>query len=191
MRLFVAAVLPPEVIDHLAATVDPLRDRSLRWSNTDAWHITLAFYGEVAESKLDDVTGRIARGARRYPPVDAQLAGAGRFGSAVLWIGVHGELATLHRIARSMAGIGRRIGAGQERRRFRPHVTIARSKGLVDLRFHVERLASYAGPSWTVGEVALIRSHLGTGQPTYEVVRRFVLSASEKRGHGHDDDHRD
>ena len=44
MRLFVAIAPPPAVLDELDALVEPLRARrlDLRWTNREAWHVTLA-----------------------------------------------------------------------------------------------------------------------------------------------------
>ena len=54
MRLFVAIAPPPAVLDELDALVEPLRARrhDLRWTNREAWHVTLAFLGQVDESAV-------------------------------------------------------------------------------------------------------------------------------------------
>ena len=51
MRLFVAIALPPEAASELDEVVAPLRPAwpDLRWTGRDAWHLTLAFLGEVDE----------------------------------------------------------------------------------------------------------------------------------------------
>ncbi|PSK98246.1 2'-5' RNA ligase [Haloactinopolyspora alba] len=178
MRLFVALLPPRAAVEHLAAAVEPLRDDVLRWAGTDAWHVTLAFYGELPDSVLDDVTARVARAARRHPAVELTLAGAGRFGKAVLWAGVQGDVAAVRRCAQSMRAVGRRVGVPPDDSKFRPHVTLARSRRPRDLRWYVEQLAGYQGPAWTVTEVALVRSDLDTepgAGPRYDVVGRFPL----------------
>ncbi|RIQ15765.1 2'-5' RNA ligase family protein, partial [Jiangella rhizosphaerae] len=91
MRLFAAVEPPPDAVAHLAAIVDGVRDGVLRWSDPAAWHLTLAFYGEVGEEKLTELTERLARAARRHPATTARIAGAGRFGRAVLWAGIDGD----------------------------------------------------------------------------------------------------
>lgn len=181
MRLFVALLPSPAAVDHLAAAVAPLRDDVLRWAGTDAWHVTLAFYGELPDTVLDDLTERVARAARRHPPVELAVAGAGRFGKAVLWAGVHGDegdVAAVRRCAQTMRAVGRRVGVPPDDSKFRPHVTLARARRPRDLRWYVEQLADYQGPDWTVTEVALVRSDLDTepgAGPRYDVVGRFPL----------------
>ena len=49
-----------------------------------------AFLGEIDENVLPDLTTRLARAARRHPPQELALSGAGRFGDRVLWTRVRG-----------------------------------------------------------------------------------------------------
>ena len=65
MRLFVALVPPVEAIDDLDRAVAPVRAArpELRWIPTERWHLTLAFYGEVAEGDLARTERRGLRAA--------------------------------------------------------------------------------------------------------------------------------
>jgi 2'-5' RNA ligase len=49
LRLFVAIAPPAGVLDALDARAAPLRTArgDLRWTSREAWHVTLAFLGEV------------------------------------------------------------------------------------------------------------------------------------------------
>lgn len=179
MRLFVAVVPPAAVLDSLAAAVDPVRDDEVRWTLADGWHVTLAFYGEVAEATISDVSTRLTRGARRHTPFELHLAGAGRFGRAVLWCGVRGDVDPLRRLAATAAAVGRRVGVADDDRRYRPHLTLARSPGDgADLRRYVAALAAYEGPAWTVERIALVQSHPSAtaGRPArYETLEEYPL----------------
>ncbi|MBO4260714.1 RNA 2',3'-cyclic phosphodiesterase, partial [Streptomyces griseorubiginosus] len=92
MRLF-AAVLPPEdVTGELAAAVDELRKlpggEGLRWTGRPGWHFTLAFYGEVDDDVVPDLSDRLERAARRSAAFALALRGGGQFGHGrVLWAG--------------------------------------------------------------------------------------------------------
>lgn len=179
MRLFAAVDPPPDAVAHLAAVVDGVRDDVLRWSDPAGWHLTVAFYGEVGEEQVAELSERLARAARRHPATRARLAGAGRFGRTVLWAGVDGDDVALRALAGSARAAGRRMGVGpEEKERFRPHVTLARARGAADLRPYVERLASYTGPEWTAGTMTLFSSRPGgPGRgPRYEAVARFALT---------------
>lgn len=180
MSLFAAVVPPSDVLRHLEAAVQPLRDDTVRWTNADAWHLTLAFYGEIPDDRVADLSERLRRAAGRHPPIELGVAGAGRFDGRVLWVGCTGDVAALRKLAQSCRAAGRRVGADAEtHRRYRAHVTLARSSRPVDLRPYLAALAGYSGPAWTATEVALIRSYLGAGEnrrPRYEQLATFDLA---------------
>ncbi len=113
MRLFVAIEPPASVLTELAAAIEPLQAAApeLRWTNRTAWHLTLAFLGDVDEAVLPELTARLERAARRHPPQLLAIEGAGAFPSPirarVLWAGIRAD--------------NRRPGfAGRFRRRRRP-----------------------------------------------------------------------
>ncbi len=91
VRAFVALVPPAGALAELEAAVAPVRAAhpGLRWTPPAQWHLTLAFLGEIDEGVLPELTGRLARAARRHPPAPLALAGGGRFGDRVLWTRVH------------------------------------------------------------------------------------------------------
>lgn len=182
MRLFVAVSPPPDVVAHLESVVGPLRDDALRWTLTDSWHLTLSFYGEVADGRVDDLTARLARAARRHRSMSLTLAGAGRFGSRALWVGCTGDTAGLRRLADSAAAAGRRVGArAEEVRSYRPHLTMARASRPVDLRPYVAALRGYEGPTWVAESIALVRSYLGAGEDRrarHETLATFALGSA-------------
>ena len=182
MRLFVGLALPPAVLDDLdeaCAPFRPLRE-DLRWTSREAWHITLAFLGEVTEPSLTRLLPRLERAARRHQPFSLSLMGAGAFPAAtranVLWSGLAGDRRALGDLAASVSAGARRAGAPppDAGRRFRPHLTLARCRAPADVRTIVAGLEGYAGPAWTVEEIYLIRSRLD-GQPRYETLGTWKL----------------
>lgn len=181
MRLFAAVVPPNPAIDDLDRAVAAMRDQRLSWTLTPSWHLTLAFYGDVDDGRVDELSRRLSRAAARYPSMRLRLSGAGRFGTSVLWTGVAGDVEPLKKLAASATASGRRIGLKLgEPRRFRPHVTLARSSRSHDLRPYVESLRDYVGPEWTATELVLVRSHLGAGpqrRSVYETLQAFPLGA--------------
>lgn len=168
MRLFVAVGIPDEVAGELEGAVAPLRAAwpGLRWTRREAWHLTLAFLGEVNEPAATRLMPRLERAAARHPSLSLSLGGAGAFPGAararVLWTGVQGERRALGALAASVAAGARRAGAppAEEGRRFEPHLTLARCRAPVDARALVSGLSGYAGSPWTAQEIYLIRSHL-------------------------------
>ncbi|MBK3572094.1 2'-5' RNA ligase family protein, partial [Streptomyces sp. MBT62] len=79
MRLF-AAVLPPEdIAAELASRVEELRRLpgadTLRWTGRPGWHFTLAFYGEVDEDAVPELSAALERTARRSEPFGLAVRG--------------------------------------------------------------------------------------------------------------------
>lgn len=173
MRLFVAVIPPRPVMLELRAalTTLPHDNPLLRWSRPETWHVTLAFFGEVAEDALDDLKERLGRAAARNTPMELALAGGGHFGGRTLWTGVQGERDRLGRLAESVNGVARRCHIKVDERPFRPHLTLARVRdaangsaaggklndyeSLPDLQPYVDRMASFRTPRWLVGEIDL------------------------------------
>jgi len=194
MRLFVAVAVPAHAADELDGAVAPLRQSwpALRWTGRDAWHVTLAFLGEVNETVSTRLEPRLERAAARHPCLAVSLGGAGAFPGAgrarVLWTGVQGEPRGLAALAASVAAGARRAGAppAEEGRRFQPHLTLARCREPVDARPLVDSLSGYAGTPWTAGEIYLIRSHLPGGRPhdrpRYETLGCWPLAGSPMPG---------
>ena len=73
MRLFVAITPTPAVLDELGAEVALLRSAwpHLRWTGPAAWHVTLAFLGEVGEDVAETLGPRLERAARDLKPFRA------------------------------------------------------------------------------------------------------------------------
>ncbi|WP_225097921.1 RNA 2',3'-cyclic phosphodiesterase [Streptomyces sp. CoH27] len=188
MRLF-AAVLPPDhVVHELAAEIAKLKRlpgaEGLRWTNRPGWHFTLAFYGEVADDLVPDLSDRLSRAARRTDPFDLALSGGGQFGHGkALWTGAYGGVEAMRLLAERAEAAARKAGLPmEEHRRYKAHLTVARSRDSMDVRPFVDLLRGFTSTTWTVSELALVRSNLPRSgvpgeQPRYEVVARWALGA--------------
>ncbi|MFF9487033.1 RNA 2',3'-cyclic phosphodiesterase [Streptomyces sp. NPDC014676] len=205
MRLF-AAVLPPEdVVQELAFEVARLRRLpgadGMRWTGRAGWprggaadwprggaadwHFTLAFYGEVDDELVPELTARLGRAASRTDPFELALCGGGQFGHGrVLWAGAEGDLRTMRLLAERAEAAARKAGVPMdEHRRYKAHLTVARSRDAVDVRPYVGALHAFRSRTWTVDEAVLVRSDLPTSgvpgeQPRYTPVARRALGAA-------------
>jgi RNA 2',3'-cyclic 3'-phosphodiesterase len=193
MRLFVAIAPPPGVLDELDALAAPLRTarEDLRWTSREAWHVTLAFLGQVDGTALSRLLPRLERAARRHQELSLAFAGAGAFPAAhranVLWSGLSGERGALASLAASVAAGASRAGATlpDKGRRFQPHLTLARCRLPADVSGLVDALAGYQGQAWTADRIHLVRSHMFSGRgvapapPRYSSVAWWPLSGSD------------
>ncbi|MFG3366190.1 RNA 2',3'-cyclic phosphodiesterase [Streptomyces sp. NPDC048156] len=192
MRLFAAVLPPDEAVAELGPAVDQLRDtegaEGLRWTGRPGWHFTLAFYGEVPDETVPELSRRLARAAGRTAPFPLALHGGGHFGDRALWAGASGDVAALRRLAERAGAAARKAGLPAEEHRkehthYRPHLTLARGSGAVHLKPYAAALDTFTGEQWTVGELALVRSRLPTSgvrgeQPRYEKVGGWPLSGT-------------
>ncbi len=169
MRLFVAVRPPTEALRHAAAAVGAVHAVAPgpRWVPAERWHLTLAFYGEVVGREVERLRRRLDRALADLAPMTLSLQGSGAFRRRAVWLGVAGDVGALRRVAAAVA-------PGD--RPYRPHLTVARLRGDTDPTPAVAALTSYAGPSWTVTDVHLVRSHLGP-RPVYEDVATWSSAA--------------
>jgi len=187
MRLFAAVLPPADVVRELGSEIDELRRlpgaEALRWTGRPGWHFTLAFYGEVDEALIPELSERLSRAARRTDPFALAMRGGGQFGGRALWVGAEGDLRTLRLLADRAEAAARKAGVAMgEHRRYRPHLTLARSREPADFTPYVGALDAFAGRAWTVGELSLVRSDLPRSgvpgeQPRYETVESWALGA--------------
>ncbi|EDY53652.1 MULTISPECIES: RNA 2',3'-cyclic phosphodiesterase [Streptomyces] len=189
MRLFAAVLPPQDVTEELAAVVAELRRlpgaEGLRWTGVPGWHFTLAFYGEVDDDVVPELSERLERAARRTPCFPLAVRGGGEFGHGrALWAGASGELPALRLLAERAEAAGRKAGVEMgEHRRYKAHLTVARSRGAVEVRPYLSVLDGFTSRTWTVDELALVRSNLPRSgvpgeQPRYEVVGRWALGGA-------------
>lgn len=179
-RAFVAVELPDGTLDAVEACIQRCAAArpAVRWTARPGWHVTIQFLGAVDD--LPALEGALRDATRVLPAATVRLGGGGAFpqprSGNVLWLGVVKGAAELEGLAAAVTSATAGIGFEQERRRFRPHVTIARSRESVDLRPHVEALgAEPVGPEWCVADVVLLASETRPDGARYSEVGRFTL----------------
>ena len=124
LRLFAALHIPEDIAEPL---LERMRDLDgADWRPPEALHITLRFFGEVAENTADDLDAEL--GVIASPPFALQLNEVGSFGEGhrvdTLWAGV-GESQPLRQLAARCEAAARRTGLKPETRNYKPHVTLA------------------------------------------------------------------
>jgi len=205
VRLFLSAVPPTEVLDHLDLALASARrgpagaDESVRWSARETWHLTVAFYGEVPDGAVGALQHGLEEALAPLAPHVLALRGAGVFAHRTLWVGVGGDVEAQRRLAELSAQVGDDLGLRHDQReRHRAHLTVGRSRPgtrppgrrrrsrgpgeepapLAGIDGIVRALAVYEGPSWTVSSVFLMRSEPGAGRgggPRYTPLTELAL----------------
>ncbi len=198
MRVFVALVPPVEVRADLAEFLAPRweagRADGLRWTDTEQWHVTLAFAADVDDWRLEEVEDRLAAVAARSPRLTGRLAGGGAFPdparAKVLWAGLalgggagggadgSAGPAALDRLAAGARTALATAGAQVDGARFRPHLTLARRNRPGRVDDWVRLLDGYRGPAGAYDHLTLMVSHLGEGprgRPRHEALAELPL----------------
>jgi len=188
MRLFAALYPPDAAVEHLDEFLAPRRDAGtdLRWTDTEQFHLTLAFMPDVAEHLVEPLADALVGSLTDRRPLDLRVIGGGAFPNAaeakVIWGGVDVRddpaAESLTSLARTVRLTASHEGAGPQGGPFRPHLTVARSRRAFEATRWLRILDAYAGPSWTADQVTLVASHLGEARgrrPRYEVMAQVPL----------------
>jgi RNA 2',3'-cyclic 3'-phosphodiesterase len=124
LRLFSALELPDSAKIKLAALKAPFA--TARWVAPDDFHITLQFAGELSRRQADEFAQALAD--IRLPPPQIRIRGTGAFGGKqphAVYATVEPTVA-LDELQRAHERAARAVGLPIEKRRYVPHVTIAR-----------------------------------------------------------------
>jgi 2'-5' RNA ligase len=180
-RCFVAIPLGVGLRADLAAAVDRWRLRpdcdGLRWTDPEAWHLTLAFIGPVEPTRVGELSAAIAAAVESEPAMTLRTGTVGAFPrparATVAWYGIADADGSLSRLA---AGVRRSLRLPADVQPFRPHVTLARTRGggWIDLRAWLREADPPAG-RLDVEEINLMRSHLSSGPARYEILSTIPL----------------
>ncbi len=183
-RLFVAIELAPPLLVSLEHAIAPLRARSpdLAWTGSGRRHLTMKFLGSVEDEGAASLSRVMDDVARAHRPFTIHLSRVGAFPNfrkaRVVWLGVEPEprLELLqHDLEVGAEGMGFEI----EGRTFRPHVTLARVEGVVDVE-HMRTLARAARTvdftaSVDVAEMTLFESTLAPTGARYRRIHAATL----------------
>ncbi|MRI54305.1 RNA 2',3'-cyclic phosphodiesterase [Methylobacterium sp. DB1607] len=124
-RLFTGLEIPPEIAEPLSFFRGGLP--GARWIEPSDYHITLRFLGEVDDVVAADLDAGLAE-ARARPAFSVTLDGLASFGGdrpRAIYASVVPS-PDLTDLQEEHERIARRAGAAPERRKFTPHVTLAR-----------------------------------------------------------------
>lgn len=177
-RVFFALWPPPEVADRLAVIADDAAARlGGRATRRATIHLTLAFLGEVPESRLAELA-EIAAGVQGAA-FDLCLDRLGYWQhNHLLWAGgeMPAALAELQAaLSQALASQGFKVDG--EGRRFVPHVTLVR-KLPPACPLAAGQEMPLSGLSWTCQKFFLVRSRLSSSGSDYLILRDFLLSDS-------------
>lgn len=186
IRSFLAFELPPEIKGIVSQVSGDLGKSPLdaRGVKTENIHLTVVFLGDVLEGHISPISEAAEKVCTRYSPFDVSLKGTGVFGSKnsprVLWIGLDGDIERMSYFRDALQKGLRPFGVKQEKRRFRPHLTLGRfrkgSRTDVHLDEFLSRYRDLTSPLCPLGEMVLFRSDLKPGGAVYTKMKAWPLT---------------
>lgn len=177
-RLFVALPIPDDVADALTAMQGGVPDAN--WVPSENFHITLAFIGEVDGGMAQDIDAALA--TIDGPILDVEMAGVDHFVDGRQPTALYAAVVQEERLSRlrdKVANALRGEGVKLDRRRFRPHVTLARFNRRAEIGHHLAQfVASHslfrAGP-FEVEQFRLYSSIVRADGSHYDIEAAYPL----------------
>jgi 2'-5' RNA ligase len=168
IRLFVALALPAELRAELALLAGGIP--GAKWVAPENYHLTLRFIGEVESWRAQEVDDALA--GIRARPFELSLRGLGTFEKAgrisALWVGVE-KTESLAFLQGKVETALQRTGLEPERKRFAPHVTLARTDRAPPEKViaYVQAHNLFRAPPVLMDRFTLYSSRLGKEQAVY------------------------
>jgi 2'-5' RNA ligase len=176
MRLFVALDLPWDVRERLAGLATGIM--GARWVPRENMHLTLRFIGEVPNWRAEEID--LALHGIRGRGFPLTLSGVDLFDKAgrvtALWAGIERSSALEHLQAKIETAL-QRAGLEPERRRFIPHVTLARLDQPANDKItgFVQRNNLFRADAFQIDRFTLFSSQLGKEGPVYTAENDYGL----------------
>jgi len=132
IRTFISVFVPKEIVnikEMLKTTIDT-RGIKIRWVKDGNMHLTLKFIGNTTEESIDSINNAIHDVVKDTPFINLSISGTGCFSKRdranTLWVGIKGDLDKLEKLILNINNKLEPLGFPIERRKFLPHITIAR-----------------------------------------------------------------
>lgn len=169
-RLFFAIWPPPAVAMALHRWGQAARRMAGgRAIAAEAIHLTLAFLGEVPETRIDAALAAAGRSEANAHVLPLEQA-THWVRRGIVWCGPASTPPELQALVCRLSTELAHEGFLLERRPFRAHVTLLRNAR------RARELPAWQALEWPVAEFALVRSRLSADAARYELLARFALA---------------
>jgi len=133
VRSFIAIELPDDLKEGLTRLQAQLRlgkPSSVKWVDPSGIHLTLKFLGNIAVSRIPEITRAMEESARELSSFQLTVTEPGVFPNLkrvqVAWVGIGGEVDKLGQLQQRIESNLVPLGFAAESRQFTPHLTLAR-----------------------------------------------------------------
>ena len=134
LRTFLAIDLPSEMHKTIAQKQESLRRElpQINWVKSENLHITLKFLGDTPEGTIDELKQVVQQAVKNISPFVITVRGFGVFpdkrAPRTIWTGIDCEQSALEDLALQVESSVMSLGFPEEKKAFRPHLTLARIK---------------------------------------------------------------
>jgi 2'-5' RNA ligase len=182
-RLFIAIKIVPE--QSLLNVYYDIKKRchlsKIKWVDSDLFHLTLKFLGEVPERKIDEISNLVDSIVSNYVPFEFIIRGVGIFGSSyrprVVWLGIE-KNDSLTAFGNAVLDGFDKIGFKRDSQNFVPHLTVGRIKYVQDKNLLRQTVSMYKNTPLQkvmVNKIVLYESILHKTGPEYIPIMEFNL----------------
>lgn len=185
-RTFIAVELPADLKRLIAAKIEGLRalaPRGMKWVDPRIAHLTLAFLGNVPDSRLTVLSRVVDNAATASRPFTLNTGPLGAFPNnrrpRVLWLGLRGATESLTTLHSRLQDELEAEGFAVEKRPFKPHVTLGRARGKGAVLLGEDGLNPQSGVNleFQVRELVVMSSVLTPRGPIHTPLHRSGLSS--------------
>ena len=187
IRLFLALNLKNDTLNTLSKTTEVLKNdfRDARWCNKDAMHLTIKFFGVIPLISVVKIGKAVKTVLEKTNPIRFEVKGVGGFPSLenprILWAGITDGKKEIAKLAQNISDELENYDFIPERKKFVPHITIARFKrgskndtGINSLPTHLTQKSFGVTEA---KELLLYSSDLIETGPLYSVVDRWQFKS--------------
>ena len=184
IRSFLAIELPRAILKKIEDVQGDLKSShaDVRWVSPDRIHLTLKFFGNIDESKIDPIAKSMGGLTHALSPFPLKVRGLGAFphlkNPRVIWMGLVDGKEVLTSFQKELEEELEKIGLEPEGRSFHPHLTLGRVKsnrGREELVGRMERYREEEFGDFQVERVILFKSDLRPTGPIYTPLRELRL----------------
>jgi RNA 2',3'-cyclic 3'-phosphodiesterase len=183
-RIFVGVKIDAQ--EKLIQTVDEikleLKKENIRWVNTHNYHITLKFFGNTEEKRIDEICQLFDKIAGNYQSFNIKVANTGVFVRKgipkILWLDTF-ENELLYKLYDGIEESIFKLGYNRENRPFKAHLTIGGIKFLKDKKQFFEVMEKYNNSFFQDAKIdrfILFESIMKPGGPKYTELKSWKLS---------------
>jgi 2'-5' RNA ligase len=178
-RGFISADIEPN--QDLVAVLRELSSSraDLKTVKPELLHVTLKFLGDTDEGLVDEILTRMRTASAGVRPFRLKLSGMGAFPSLsnirVVWVGIeNGKV--LGQIAERLDGTLSELGFERDRKGFKPHLTVARTRSGRNIALAqdiIQRNGATDFGEYSIDKIILKKSVLSPQGPSYSNMREL------------------